>query len=267
MTGRRDFDRRAMFTSAAATALLAASGVSAQAGPRSGGRLRAALSGAARSDCWTQGDGLFVRAVRHTVFEALTEVAADGTLRPALAESWTSHDAGRVWEFTLRPAAFHAGPTLSAEDVVAALGPQAVRMGPQQVRVTLHVPDRHYPFTIVNTLIMRPNGNGTGLYRAVRFDPGRQFLGQRVAQHWRDGQEGWFETVEFVSIPDQSVRAEALRSGMADVADVSADIVRQDRSLTHIGAQAIRRDIGLPLNIGMRQPLDDLAMAARWWRV
>ena len=43
-------DRRLLFTSGAAAALLAATGVSAQAAPRRGGRLRAALSGASRAD-------------------------------------------------------------------------------------------------------------------------------------------------------------------------------------------------------------------------
>ncbi|MBT3467245.1 MAG: peptide ABC transporter substrate-binding protein, partial [Rhodobacteraceae bacterium] len=39
-------DRRVLFTSGAAAALLAATGVSAQTTPHRGGRLRAALSGA-----------------------------------------------------------------------------------------------------------------------------------------------------------------------------------------------------------------------------
>ena len=38
-------DRRALFSSAAAAALLAATGVSAAGAPKSGGRLRIALSG------------------------------------------------------------------------------------------------------------------------------------------------------------------------------------------------------------------------------
>ena len=54
-------DRRALFASGAAAALLAATGVSAASMPKAGGRLRMALSGAARSDTWGQGDGLFMR--------------------------------------------------------------------------------------------------------------------------------------------------------------------------------------------------------------
>ena len=74
-------DRRALFASGAAAALLAATGVQAQVLPRSGGRLRAALSGASRDDGWDLAPGgLFMLAAQHTVFEALTEVAADGSL-------------------------------------------------------------------------------------------------------------------------------------------------------------------------------------------
>ena len=65
MTGRSPLlDRRAVFSSAAAAALLAATGVSAAGAPKQGGRLRLALSGASRSDTWLQGNGLFMQIAR-----------------------------------------------------------------------------------------------------------------------------------------------------------------------------------------------------------
>ena len=82
-------DRRALFARAAAAALLAATGVSPRRARNAGGRLRMALSGAARSDTWVQGDGLFMQVARQgLVFDTLTEVAADGTLRGELATGW-----------------------------------------------------------------------------------------------------------------------------------------------------------------------------------
>ena len=45
-------DRRRLLTSGAAAAVFAASGLSASALPKRGGLLRAALSGASRSDGW-----------------------------------------------------------------------------------------------------------------------------------------------------------------------------------------------------------------------
>lgn len=90
-------DRRALFASGAAAALLAATGVSAASMPKAGGRLRMALSGAARSDTWGQGEGLFMQVARQgLIFDTLTEIAADGTLRGELATAWQGSADGRV---------------------------------------------------------------------------------------------------------------------------------------------------------------------------
>ena len=107
-------DRRALFASGAAAALLAATGVSAM--PKRGGVLRAALSGAARDQVWGPNGGLMIQAARSAVLEGLTEIAADGTLRGVLAERWDSREDGRIWTFQLRsensvPRWFAAGLT------------------------------------------------------------------------------------------------------------------------------------------------------------
>jgi peptide/nickel transport system substrate-binding protein len=53
------------------------------------------------------------------VFEGLTRFAPDGTIRPALAESWEIAPDDLSWVFHLRPnVAFHDGTPLTAEDVV-----------------------------------------------------------------------------------------------------------------------------------------------------
>ena len=100
MTRARHIDRRALFASGAAAALLAASGVSAQSSPTRGGRLRAALSGAQRTDRFDsrQSQGLFMQvAMVGTVFDTLSEVAADGTLRGELATGWQGSPDARNW--------------------------------------------------------------------------------------------------------------------------------------------------------------------------
>ena len=66
--------RRVLFTSGAAAALLAATGVSAQTAPHRGGRLRAALSGAARSDHWGTVDGAFMQAARGAVLFTVASI-------------------------------------------------------------------------------------------------------------------------------------------------------------------------------------------------
>jgi peptide/nickel transport system substrate-binding protein len=53
------------------------------------------------------------------VFEGLTRFAPDGTIRPALAESWEIAPDDLSWVFHLRPnVTFHDGTPMTAEDVV-----------------------------------------------------------------------------------------------------------------------------------------------------
>ena len=53
------------------------------------------------------------------VFEGLTRYADDGTIKPALAESWEIAPDGLSWVFHLRPGVtFHDGTPFTAEDVV-----------------------------------------------------------------------------------------------------------------------------------------------------
>src|SRR3954452_6930906 len=53
------------------------------------------------------------------VFEGLTRFAPDGTILPALAESWDIAPDGLSWEFHLRQGVtFHDGTPMTAEDVV-----------------------------------------------------------------------------------------------------------------------------------------------------
>ncbi|MEM1376694.1 MAG: ABC transporter substrate-binding protein [Pseudomonadota bacterium] len=56
------------------------------------------------------------------VFEGLTRIGRDGSVMPALAESWTISDDGLTYTFNLRDGAtFHDGSALDAGDVVFSL--------------------------------------------------------------------------------------------------------------------------------------------------
>ncbi|MDA0961817.1 MAG: peptide ABC transporter substrate-binding protein, partial [Proteobacteria bacterium] len=93
-------DRRALFTTGAAAALLAASGVSLDAAPQRGGRLRLAVP---------RGD-LFEAAARGALYDTLTDVGPDGLLRGELATDWTTDAQARDWRLTLRrDVRFHDG--------------------------------------------------------------------------------------------------------------------------------------------------------------
>lgn len=271
-------DRRALFAKGSAAALLSAVGISAEAAPKRGGHLRAALSGGDRSETWaTQPGGIFLQAARRAVFETLTEIAADGTLQPGLAQSWTASDAGRVWTFDLVPGvSFHDGTPLAATHVAAALQRNGLVARGKDTHVTVYLMEGsdHLPFTLAADAFgvgLKTGGDwiGTGLYRAHRFVPGQSFLGKRVASHRKDGQAGWFDSVEFVSVPDAAVRAQALRDGLVDVADLN-DAHGLDRSLnTRFFKDRAGIHAGVDQKIATAQrvaaPLDDLRFAERWW--
>lgn len=226
-------DRRAVFSSAAAVALLAATGVGAAGVPARGGRLRMALSGGARSDSWVQGDGLFMQVARQgLIYDTLTEVAADGTLRAELALGWKASADARIWDFDLRPGVpFHDGAAFTAADAVASLRGRVAgeisAPGADRLRITLERPNVGLPMLLSGPeYVIRPAhaldaGIGTGLYRMRRFWPGQQVLATRVASHYRDGTAGWFDEVELTSIPSESVRGQALSEYMVDAVDIT----------------------------------------------
>ncbi len=269
-------DRRALFTSGAAAALLAATGVSLHAAPRRGGRLRLAVPRA---------DARFDMAVRGAVYETLTEVGPDGLLRGELATAWTSHAAGREWAIALRQdARFHDGELFTSDDaarVLSAHGDIAADIDTPDaftLRLMLHEANPQLPYLLADTnLVMTRVGVsdetliGTGLYETQRHQPERHFLGRRVEPHYKDGQAGWFDEVEIAVIPDAAVRAEALRDGFVDVADLpqasglgdtSALILRPDAKTIELAA---RDGVGVPKQLSSRAPLDDGRIAQRWW--
>ncbi|MGB5865980.1 MAG: ABC transporter substrate-binding protein [Sulfitobacter sp.] len=270
---RKPMDRRALFASGVAAALLAAIGVSAGPLPQRGGRLRLALSGAARSDSWAHGDGLFMQVARQgLVYETLTEVAADGTLRGELATGWHSTADAHVWTFELRTGVFfHDGTPFTAADVVRSLSTLAdVRaIAPHRVQITLDTPDAALPFTLSRPahIILHANtdGVGTGLYRVHHFAAGQQVLAQRMPRHWKDGHAGWFDQVELVSIPSEDVRVQALAEYLVDGADISnSSALTGFDDIAVWGGQAISRSVAMPMTLG-RGILDDLRAPQRWW--
>lgn len=268
-------DRRALFTSGAAAALLAASGVSLSAAPRRGGRLRLAVPRA---------DARFEAAMRGAVYETLTEVGPDGLLRGELATSWSSDAAGREWVLELRnDARFHDDRPFTSDDAAHTLRTHGLMAdfdvdGAHRLRLRLDAPNPQLPYLLADPqMVMLPCGAetatpvGTGLYQVQRYQEERHFLGRRVQPHYKDGQAGWFDEVEIAIIPDAAVRAEALRDGFVDVADLpraeglgdtSALILRPDPETIELAA---REGVGVPKQLGSRAPLDDGRIAQRWW--
>lgn len=266
-----------MFASGAAAALLAMTGGAVAGRPRRGGQLRLALSGARRDDSWLSGNGLFMQVARlGMVFDALTEVAADGTLRGELATGWQSDETAQEWQFDLRDdVTFHDGTRLSADDVLSSLSGafnvQAVNS--HRISIRLQHPDPNLPFTLADAAyVIRPAyaqnaGIGTGLYRAVHFAAGQQLIAELVANHYKGDVAGWFDRVELVSVPASGARVQAVQEYLVDGADL-ADVTQSPRGADiHVlrGMHVVGSHIGMPARIGHTLQFDDLRAPERWW--
>ncbi|MGR3615495.1 MAG: ABC transporter substrate-binding protein [Paracoccaceae bacterium] len=274
-------DRRALFTSGAAAAVLAATGASVDAAPRRGGVLRLALP---------RQDGLLEMLVRGAVYETLTEIGPDGVLKPELATSWRSSPDARVWHFDIRAGVqFHDGSELMPEDVSASIKAHKFPVEILGIRVVedrtvmleLSEPNSDLPYLLADPTFFiaqggsvetpLDNANGTGLYRVTGFQDGRQFRAERVASHYKDGHAGWVDQIEAIVIPDAGVRAEALREGYVDVAalpDVQGLINRGEFTFYPSDKDtdlAVGKRAGMPKRIGIRSPLDDGRISERWW--
>ena len=120
------------------------------------------------------------------VFEGLTRYQADGSIAPALAESWEISEDGLTYTFTLRPGVkFHDGSDFTADDVKFSLdraradestnAQKALFAGIAEVTVV--------DATTVAVTLSQPNGgfitkHGLGRCR----DPGRRKCGRRRHQ-------------------------------------------------------------------------------------
>ncbi|MFV1529366.1 MULTISPECIES: ABC transporter substrate-binding protein [unclassified Phaeobacter] len=276
-------DRRALFTSGAAAALLAATGAALADTPRQGGILRLAVP---------RDGGLMDQVARGAVFDTLMEIGPDGSLRPELASRWSSSPDARVWQFDIRAdVTFHDGTPVRAADVAASLlgsdiGDGAAQidiLSPGSIQIVLGASNPHLPYLLADGRFAIAAGgetsgdlsaaNGTGCYRVERARSGRDFRAARVRGHYKSGQAGWVDTVELIVIPDAAVRAEALRDGYVDVAALPAPEGLVSRGSFHYHpsvddmALAARRDVGMPRTIGTRSALDDGRIAERWWRL
>ena len=279
-------DRRALFASGAAAALLAATGTSLAQQPRRGGTLRLAVP---------RDGGLLERVARGAVYDQLTAVAPDGLLRGELATGWHSDDSARRWIVKLRQdVSFHDGLPLRASDVIASLEAHASRgdlrleglraltlKDDDAVEFVLDEGNPHLPYRLADTgLVIATGGDvqaslatmtGTGLYAVERAQDGRHFRARRREQHYKDGSAGWFDALDLIVISDAAVRAEALRDGFVDVASLpTPEGLRGRGSFNYHPSEgdmalAAGQHIVMPRRISNRGSLDDHRITERWW--
>jgi peptide/nickel transport system substrate-binding protein len=199
----------------------------------------------------------------------------DGLLRPtagqasapSLAESWSMAKDMRSAEFALRKARFHNGDPVTAEDVkfsferyrggaakvlkdgvkeIQVLGPSHVRFvfkeawpdfpafyGTFVASAGWVVPKKY--FERVGEEGYRKAPVGAGPYKFVSFNPGVELVVEAFDGYWR--KQPSIKRIIFRSLPDETTRAAALKSGEVDLAML----------LSGPTAQEIKRTPGLRL--------------------
>ena len=174
------------------------------------------------------------------VFEGLTRINSDGSVSPALAESWEISDDGKTYTFKLRSGAkFHDGTGFDAEDVKFTLdraraedsvNPQkplfaAIEsvevVDPTTVKITLTQPQGAFLYNMGwgEAVIVAPesaDGNkenpvGTGPFRFDNWAKGSSITLVRNPDYW--GEAVALEKAEFRIIPDAAAAIPALLSG------------------------------------------------------
>jgi peptide/nickel transport system substrate-binding protein len=170
------------------------------------------------------------------IFEGLTRFLSDGSVVPALAQSWTISDDGLVYTFTLHDGVtFHDGSTLDAEDVKFSLDRARAEdstnaqkglfaqiadvtvVDPLTVQVTLSQPNGAFLFNMAwgDAVIVAPesaatnasNPVGTGPYRFVNWVQGDRIELERNADYWGAAPALASATFRFISDPTAAFAA------------------------------------------------------------
>jgi peptide/nickel transport system substrate-binding protein len=206
--------------------------------------------------------------VLYALHDALVKPMPGKPMAPSLAESWTNSRDGLVYEFALRKGVtFHNGDPVTAEDVkfsferyrggAAKVLKDAVKEiqtpAPNRVKFVFKEPwpdfgafygtftasagwvvPKKY-FERVGEEGYRRAPVGAGPYKFVSFNPGVELVVEAFEGYWRKTPS--IKRIVFRSLPDETTRAAALKSGEVDLAML----------LTGPTAQDIKRTPGLRL--------------------
>lgn len=191
------------------------------------------------------------------VFDALTTIEIDGTVRPALAESW-HNDSGTVWTFKLRSnVSFSDGTPLDAEAVVECLSMligfagqvyapylytseiSGIRaLSDNEIEITTHQKDARLDrklssVSIFSVSALKRLGRtefskspiGTGPFTPESWsNDGTRVVLKRVPTSWRVSPQ--VGQVEIAVVPDATARLQSLLSGGTDIsANLDPDLI------------------------------------------
>ncbi len=174
------------------------------------------------------------------MYDPLVDIDQDGSVIPAVAESWEVVDNGAAYVFNIRQGIkFHNGDPLTAEDVAfeiqresdaaarATINVDSVEiLGDYQVKVTMKEPDSLLLKELAMLLIpskkaVEAAGDsyneapvGSGPYSFVSYSPSDMTTFTRFDEYWGDAAK--IKNITFRYIPDNTTRALSLETGEVD---------------------------------------------------
>lgn len=190
-----------------------------------------------------------------------------GEVEPDLAEHYDVTPDGLSYSFQLRPARFHSGRDITADDVVYSLRRIGERLSradhveaidrvetPDPLKVVIHLRQPFAPFLVhlahpMNAIVdrgvveasggsLRNTDAGSGPFKLVEWRRGRRLVLERFDDYHRAGQP-LLRRVTFRPISDETARSIALRRGEVDLV---LDVAEKDLHLleqaphVHVGA-------------------------------
>jgi ABC-type transport system substrate-binding protein len=184
-----------------------------------------------------------------TVFDPLTIVTNSGGWAPYLAQSVVPNSDYTSWTITLRPdLVFHDGTPCNGAALVTNLQAQSKSFltgiiinptlksisqdGPLGATISFTKPWVPFPYylaggiggqiayVVAPSMLANPNGTshpvGTGPFVFKEWVPNSHFTATANPNYWRKGLP-YLSQITFKPIPDESARAEALRTGTIDL--------------------------------------------------
>ncbi|MGD6834883.1 glutathione ABC transporter substrate-binding protein [Sutcliffiella halmapala] len=202
------------------------------------------------------------------LFDRLTEYAADGSVVPALAESFEAVD-DTTWEFKLKEGVkFHDGTDFNADAVKMTIeriidpefaSPRAVVLNmitevvvvdDYTVQFKTEKPFAPLPAHLAHNAgsIIAPsaieeensggkkvseNPVGTGPFKFVSWSTGSEMIFEKNADYWGE-KKAAVDTLKFVVVPEQATRMAMLETGDAHVAQVGASDVERAKGMADV---------------------------------
>jgi peptide/nickel transport system substrate-binding protein len=233
--------------------------------PSKGGVFRVACDSSSAKDTMDPAKTISVidlcRATQ--VYNRVIDIAPDGSLLPALAESWEGNATNDEWVIRLRSGVtFHNGKTLEAQDIIYTLqrvlnpdtasgarvligdvdGAALKADDKQTLRIKLTSPNADFPSLLaLYQLHIIPDGytdfsnpDGTGPFVTQSFEPGVGAVFVRNANYWKSDVP-YLDEVHTIGIADPTARFNALLAGdVHAITKLDANLVKQAKSLPDI---------------------------------